>query len=412
MTIVVTGVTSMANRGVEALVVPIVANLKILFPREKIYVLTKNPQHDTLLGPLYGCTFVPDACLRRRRLKKHPWADTAIRMIYQGTKDWRRVKNLIGRAKLVVATGGDVFSSEYNNQDGHLESLRIAVKKRAPVVFLAHSIGPYLEPREARDWMGVARAAAAITLREELSYRYVKDSLGLQGPQIELTADPAFLLEAESSSETKKSVLQASLAKNSPIIGIAPSRGIAFFKGFGPEGHQKHLEVWVEVILYILDTIGANVLLVPHVQVTGNNDDQEFCHSILRCLNDDERVSVAPGGLRASEYKGVLSSCALVIAERMHAGIAALSRTIPTLLVGYSVKAEGVLRQVLDNGDAVSHSLVSFDDFLNLQVAIEAVRNSWEERRNTRELLEKMIPMVCIRARENFEKIKQIANKT
>ena len=409
MTILVTGVTGLANRGVEALVSPVVANLRQLFADEDVRVLTGTPEEDALHGDAYGCTFERDPFRRGFRLRQ-PLADRALRSLQRRTHRWRSIQEAISNATMIVSIGGDVFSSEYGGQTVHLEPLRIAVDNGVPVVFLAHSIGPYRTPKEASEWLKVARRAAIVTLREELSYAYVKNTLELRGPRIELTADPGFLLTPADAGMSSAHLAYYGPAGDGPLVGIVPSRGISRFTGLGTSGHEtagRHLQAWIEVIRYLIDRIEARVLLVPHVQVPGINDDPVICDAIVRGVGYDPRVKVAWGDLRAHEYKGLLAKCSLVIAERMHAAIGALSTNVPTLLVGYSVKAEGVLRQVYGGDDALSHCLISFEQFLTPAVAIKQVQMAWEAREDTRALLEENIPAVRARAQKNFEIIRQ-----
>ena len=47
------------------------------------------------------------------------------------------------------------------------------------------------------------------------------------------------------------------------------------------------------------------------------------------------------------ELKGIISKCRFFVGARTHSTIAAYSMGIPTLVVGYSVKARGIARDLL-----------------------------------------------------------------
>lgn len=412
MSVLITGVTGLANRGVEALLVPILSNLRRLLPSEDIRVLSPSAAGDALRASAEACSFEPDPFQGRRRSRR-PFADGALRRIYRHTADWRRARQVIARADLVVVTGGDIFSSDYSNQNAHLEPLGVAAQRGVPIVLLAHSIGPYRSRREAEDWMTVARRTAAVTLREELSYAYVSDELQLHGPRLELTADPAFLLEPVAAAKVSALLdYYGPKGEERSLVGIAPSVGISRFKGLDTSGEQtseRHLEVWTQVTRFLLDEVRARVLLIPHVQTPGTNDDRIICDAIVRRLGHDPRVTAAWGDLRAAEYKGLAGRCSLLIAERMHAGIGALSSLVPTLLVGYSVKAQGVLSQSLGGSDLLSDCLIDFPSFLDGASAREFVARGWSARRRIQERLEKNMPRVRALAEKNFEILGQIA---
>ncbi len=56
------------------------------------------------------------------------------------------------------------------------------------------------------------------------------------------------------------------------------------------------------------------------------------------------------------QYKGIAARSALMVAERMHAGIAALSSGVPTVTIGYSRKFAGIMGDTY--GDAIPLSRV------------------------------------------------------
>ena len=52
------------------------------------------------------------------------------------------------------------------------------------------------------------------------------------------------------------------------------------------------------------------------------------------------------GDANAEQLKGVISKCRFMVAARTHASIAAYSTCVPTLVVGYSVKAKGIAKDI------------------------------------------------------------------
>ena len=48
----------------------------------------------------------------------------------------------------------------------------------------------------------------------------------------------------------------------------------------------------------------------------------------------------------AEELKGYISRCRFMVVARTHASIAAYSTQVPTLVVGYSVKARGIAKDI------------------------------------------------------------------
>src|SRR5690606_14821725 len=77
-----------------------------------------------------------------------------------------------------------------------------------------------------------------------------------------------------------------------------------------------------------------------HVVWTYNND-LETLNEIYQKFNDTGRV-VLIGDHNCMELKGFIARCRMFIGARTHATIAAYSSMVPTLVVGYSVKARGI----------------------------------------------------------------------
>ena len=88
---------------------------------------------------------------------------------------------------------------------------------------------------------------------------------------------------------------------------------------------------------YIIDESNATIALIPHV-VWENNDDRKVLRKLYEDLGKNKRIVLVEDHT-APELKYIISHCRLFIGARTHATIAAYSSLVPTLVVGYSVKA-------------------------------------------------------------------------
>jgi polysaccharide pyruvyl transferase WcaK-like protein len=97
------------------------------------------------------------------------------------------------------------------------------------------------------------------------------------------------------------------------------------------------------LIHYIVTQIGYDVMLIPHVVMPADNDF-EFLSDLWNGLPEAEkrRTYLLDGNHSSSEYKYAVSQCAMLVCARTHVSIAAYSLGIPTLVLGYSVKAQGI----------------------------------------------------------------------
>ena len=93
----------------------------------------------------------------------------------------------------------------------------------------------------------------------------------------------------------------------------------------------------------------------------------------------------------------------MVIAERMHAAIAGLSTQVPTVMVSYSLKVEGIAdlayRQ-LSQGS--SHMVVAANSLQNPSAVLKKLSAVWNDRAEIKECLAQSIPTLELLARQNF----------
>lgn len=99
-------------------------------------------------------------------------------------------------------------------------------------------------------------------------------------------------------------------------------------------------ENYKKMINYILQNTDMKVALIPHV-VWSQNNDRVVLQKLYKDFEENPRL-ILVADHKAPELKYIISKCRLFIGARTHATIAAYSSRIPTLVVGYSVKARGI----------------------------------------------------------------------
>ena len=411
MNIVITGITGLRNRGVEALVVSVCEQLTIQLPEANIIVLTRSPEYDSEMVKRKRLRFVElDLQVftgRRFRLKRMLFGLIG-RNIYPEPNT--EAAHILRTASLVIASGGDIFSSDYGNQAFHLQPLEFAQRYSVPVIFLGQSIGPFRHPNEAKAFLRVANQSPMMTVREPVSWEYMTQELGFDTSRIRQTADPAFILTEAPKDLSLKSLSSYGVDPEKPLIAISPSQGISRFSGINPEVHRdmwcRLIREWVEFDPEI------QILIIPHGQEShAGNDDRIIATSILNALDYHSRVKIAAGNHTASEYKGMISLCQMVIAERMHAGIAGLSTGVCTVLIGYSIKAQGVLKDVFGNIQESEDLLIPIQEFVAKDI-FQRVLKVWEQRNDISAKLTELIPLVKARAHQNFVLIRDIVQSS
>ncbi|MDZ8184276.1 MAG: polysaccharide pyruvyl transferase family protein [Nostoc sp. ChiSLP02] len=407
MKAIITGVTGLRNRGVEALVIPTIQQLLERQPNLGIDVLTDSPDYDDIRLKAFGSKAIKDWLKNANRTKLHKLRNIVSQFYKPLSQDYQSNVKAIGEASIVIASGGDVFSSDYGRLNRHLLPLNIALDAGVPVVFLAQSIGPFKTQNEIESWLKVARRSQLVTVREQLSYKYVTKDLGLDPSLVKHTADPAFLLRPPSPEIVGKILRNYGIDPDRPKIAIAPSQAIC---RYAAQDYDDHINVWCQVVKLMINEFKAQVLIIPHVQeINANNDDRIFATQLLQALDYNLDVRLAGADLTASEFKGLIGACDMVVAERMHPAIAGLSSGVCTMPVGYSVKAEGIMTDLF--GSETLHNnglLISIQQFLNPELACEAIVNSWNKRHEVANQLNEVLPRVKQQAAANFDMILKV----
>lgn len=359
--IILAGINVFRNRGTEALALSNVQELARAFPGAQIVLTTRDVAGATASFPNGEVVVVPDNAW------SPPVDAPASAKAIARLKRWIR-RDLLGRmqpqeaafkgADLVVVSGGDTFSSDYDVMERYLRQLDQPAAAGVPILFLAHSIGPFKTEAEKASFSAMAKNCV-FTVRETISQAYLTETLGVDPATVTLTADPAFLMEVPD--ETRARMLAAYGLEPGTYATCATSRSISGWTGIG---HEGHVAAWAAAARALMDEIGK-VVLVPHVQMPeGHQDDLALAREIHAALGHDPRCVVMDQALHnAIEFKAVVGRALFNVAERTHCAIGGMSSGVPTLSIGYSIKAEGVLRLLVKNEDLVKISLIAAPDF-------------------------------------------------
>lgn len=225
-----------------------------------------------------------------------------------------------------LSIGGDNYC--YTGQDILGYYNRALHQRGAKTVLWGCSVEPELLKQEK-----IAADIAnydLIVARETISYEVLKNV----NPNTILAPDPAFFLDRIELPLPEGFSLNNTVGINvSPLIIKSESRdGITF-------------ESYRRLIAYILEKTELNIALIPHVVESGN-DDREPLLGLYNAFPNSGRIVLIKDH-NAEQLKGFIARCRFFVGARTHATIAAYSSGVPTLVVGYSVKAKGIARDLL-----------------------------------------------------------------
>ncbi len=364
--IAIVGVTGARNRGVEALVVSTILGLRQQFGAVRVTIVTEDADFDRWrFAGEPDVAVLPSATCLFGSVRWRPLVGLMLLGIGRLSQRRRAVLEAIKDADLVVLSGGDMLSSDYSTRSlrRSLDWAHIAAALGVKCCALGQSIGPFRGHEHERLWTSAAERFDLVTYRESRSYAVLAAAPLPQGRRHEVTADCAFLLPRLEGEAADRLAGYYGLQEGSRAAVVVPSVGIC---RYGKQDAAAHTTALVTLVERLLATGVERVLLIPHVSENQiANDDSLLAQEIARRLGYPDRVGVVSGTLNAVEFKTIIARAQFVIAERMHAAIAGLSSGVPTIVIGYSIKAIGIISDVLGE-ELGSKCVISIADFNQL----------------------------------------------
>lgn len=226
-----------------------------------------------------------------------------------------------------------------------------------------------------------------IIARESISYEILKKI----NKNTYLLPDPAFQLDCTSTDYPEGFIQNNTIGINlSPLICRRGEKELI-------------LKNYINLIQWILDNTKLQIALIPHV-VTVGSDDRTVLELLYNRFSGNQRV-ILVSDHNCMELKEIISKCKLFVGARTHATIAAYSMGVPTLVVGYSVKATGIARELFGTDENYVLPVQKLCNENDLSEAFEWLYNNEEDIRkhlnnimfeykkrvlNVRELIEKL----------------------
>lgn len=274
-------------------------------------------------------------------------------------------------ADICVAVGGDTYC--YNKGKEHWPLERKMKKNNKKMMLWGCSIEPEDIPGEMAEHLSLFDA---ITVRDPLSYQALIDNN--VKTKIYRCADPAFLLE----------IKECELPKNweeGKMIGL----------NFSPmvmgnvSNKDESRNAICKLIEHILKTTDNKIVLVPHVRLSFSDDLSELQPLYEKYKDTGRVILINDKSLNARELKYIISKCDMFVGARTHATIAAYSTGVPTLAIGYSIKARGIAKDLFGSEDGM---IISIKEICDVNKFIQVYQNIYDNKENIKDNLLKIMP--------------------
>ncbi len=364
------GHTGSDNRGCEAIVRSTIKIFSEAGIEDKPYLVTYNPNQDKNAGV--------DKIANLIAYKNY--ASKLSRLFYGGMRKFLKnpvigqsvihkdIWSKIESSDLSLSIGGDTYC--YKVPTGFVAHNRKMKELGVPSILWCCSIGAEFLTDEVRKDLD---NYTFIVAREGYTYENLVNA-GISKDKILRCCDPAFRLDI------RECKLPEGFVRGN-TVGINFSTVVK---------NEKSMQSALYMVERILSETDMNICFIPHVYtVNPDTDDLLMMRLFYDKFKDSGRVSLVKDALSCEEIKYIISNCRFFVGARTHTTIAAYSTAVPTLAIGYSVKALGIARDLFGTEKGYA---IPYKDIEEKEALWRAVSSIIEKEEQIRERYAKVLP--------------------
>lgn len=345
------GNSSFNNRGCEAIARGSLEVIKKYFQRVNFYNAyfydgvpdDKNGRWDRKIDYIPLPLKIPS---RHRNILE--WIDYKFKILtnpkIEDFNFFLKAKKAIKKSEAVLMIGGDNYSFDYGVPKKFFNLNRFVMHCDKPIILWGASVGPFSRDPDYEMWVTQQlRKVKRIYARETKTIEYL-EKIGVVDNVVRV-ADPAFVMPPEQ--VVLPEDLKDKISKGAIGINISP-----LLAKFRP---GSTLDEWMKFVANLLNQIlkqfSFPLILIPHVTLNTKNianDDHVFLNAVHQLIDDEEksRVYILGRKYNAAQIKWIISQLPLFIGARTHSTIASLSSAVPTIVLAYSMKGEGIIKDI------------------------------------------------------------------
>lgn len=265
-----------------------------------------------------------------------------------------QVFNAIRRSDIILSGGGTLLQDGTSTRSllYYLSIIKIAKLFRKRVMLYANGIGPVNGRLNRKLIKLVVNKVDIITLREQMSKKDLRE-IGVDKPDIFVTADPAFTLKPVSDEVALRFLEMEGIPCDKDIIGVSVRN---WTKAKGGEGYIKELAG----VCDRLAKDGKTILLIP-MQFPRDVDIS------LRLMGQmSERAYILDREYTPAEILGIIGQVKIMLSMRLHTLIFAAVKRVPMVGIVYDPKVEYYLKLLnMPIGGDVRREIIDKDKIYN-----------------------------------------------
>lgn len=333
------GIQGVYNFGCEAIVRGAYSFVKLLYPDSEVYYYSYASKNDKKVLADLDLQIIPIEM--NRNYIKRGVNKIAKTIGYNKRLLLFDINKIINNVDMIVSIGGDIYTipqvlrekKKYPYYNPLVDFCGKAIKKGKKVIVYGASVGPWGSYRKAINYnVNALRKYKMILCREKESIEYL-NNLGLKN--VVFFPDPAFQIRLGKCREKR-------------YIGVNFSP-LSLKELYGSYD-DAHIEMFAKLMDELYETIGINLLFIPHVLSNSELDnDLIFMKKIAKRMQHQDKVDFADFSKGFIGLKKYISQCYVVVAARMHCAVNAIDENIPAIFLSYSQKSIGMCKYIYGN---------------------------------------------------------------
>lgn len=290
----------------------------------------------------------------------------------------------------ILGGGGILYDGD---AEDYLREVSIAQSCGVPVIIYAVSAGPLVTETSQRAVREVLNASPrpVITVRDRLGYRLLED-VGVMH-DIQLTADPAFLLEPELLSVEALNAEGVNLDHH--LVGFSVREPGPAAPHIRP---QEYYALLANAADFIAERYDAEVVFVP-MEVT----DVQHSHAVVAHMKNAERAEILRRRYSPGQVLDLMGHLDFAVGMRLHFLIFAALRGTPFTALPYASKVVGLL----DDLEMETPPLGS----VGIGQLIARIDRAWDTRAEIGAKIHERVPGLRARAQQTNELLLSLVDK-
>jgi polysaccharide pyruvyl transferase CsaB len=287
----------------------------------------------------------------------------------------------------ILGGGGILFDDE---AELYLREAEIAHELDTPVMVYGISAGPLKDRSIRQSVRDCLNQAEIVTVRERQA-RKLLEEVGVRR-LIEVTADPALLLEPEPL--PGDALLREGIEGHTRLVGMSVREpGPA-----APDLDQQHYHsLLANAADFMVERFDADIVFVP---MERRVLDLQQSHAVMAQMVYADRATVLKGEYTSGQILSMMDHFTFALGMRLHFLIFAALRKVPFVALPYAGKVTGFL----DDLDMAMPPV----QIINAGRIIAHIDRSWDHREEIQERIEHNLPPLQVRAASTHQRVVEL----